>query len=95
MHELIAAVYGMSQLSSKKIWEVYNSLIKFFGNEFNVLLNIAESELRKVVHERLARVIIKNREGQLQVKPGYDGVYGEVLLNEDEKLSSQKKLMDY
>ncbi|HLC63374.1 MAG TPA: endonuclease Q family protein [Candidatus Nanoarchaeia archaeon] len=95
LHELIAAVNGISQMSSVKVNSVYNELIKNFGNEFNVLLNADEDELKKIVHEKIAKVIIKNRNGQLKVKAGYDGVYGQVLLNEDEKVLSQKKLLDY
>src|SRR3989344_3613132 len=92
LHELIAAVYGLQQVTSVKVGEVYNQLIKNFGNEFNVLLNVEEDELKRVVHEKLVNVILMNRCGKLNVKAGYDGVYGSVILKENEKLSSQKRL---
>jgi len=90
--ELIAKVYEISMLSSKKVWEVYNKLIKEFKNEFNVLMSVSEEELGRVVVEKLAKVIILNREGKLEIKAGYDGVYGEVELSDKEKVVSQKKL---
>ena len=95
LHEVIAAVYGLKQLNGKKVWEVYNLLIKEFGNEFNILLNVNENDLKKIVDERIARVIIKNRGGGLGVKPGYDGVYGEIVLDEDERIKSQRRLGEF
>jgi uncharacterized protein (TIGR00375 family) len=79
LHELIAAVYSTKLLASKKVWDVYNNLIKTFKNEFNILLNIDEEELKKIVPEKLSKVIILNRENKLKIKPGYDGVYGELI----------------
>ncbi len=95
LHELISAVYGIQQLSSKKVWEIYNLLIKNFGNEFTVLLDVSYDDLKKVVHEKLAKIIIINREGKLIIKPGYDGVYGEIVLDRHEKIISQKNLTEF
>ena len=66
-----------------KVWDIYNSLIKNFEDEFNILLNISKEELlRKNFDDKLIDLIIKNREGKIQVKPGYDGEYGEAILGE-------------
>ncbi len=80
LSEIIAELNGFP-VASRKTWQIYNSLIEKFGNEFNVLLAAAEPELKKVVEEKLAATIIKNREGKVQVEPGYDGVYGKPILN--------------
>jgi uncharacterized protein (TIGR00375 family) len=95
--ELIATVYSISLLSSKKVWEVYNLLIKKFSSEFNVLLEAPYEELIKTVDKRLADVIIKNRTGKLEIKPGYDGVYGQIVLNNEEKIrvAKQKSLTEF
>ena len=95
LHELISAVYEIKQLGSKKIWDIYNSLIEKFGNEFNVLLNISEDKLKEVVHEKLVKVIMMNREGKLKIKPGYDGVYGVIELSEKDKIKIQKSLSEF
>ncbi|MCH7567886.1 MAG: DNA helicase UvrD [Nanoarchaeota archaeon] len=85
LHELIALHFGTS-LSSKKSWEIYNFLINDFDNEFNILLNISNEEMiRKKVDEKLVELILLNREGRLEVKPGYDGEYGVVQLPEKQK----------
>ncbi len=80
LSEIIAELNGFP-VASRKTWQIYNSLIERFGNEFNVLLEAAESELKKVVDEKLAAAIMKNREGRIKVEPGYDGVYGKPILN--------------
>lgn len=87
LSELISAVIG-SPLTSKKTWELYNLLIDRFKNEFDVLLNVQQNELSKVVNEKLAAVIMKNRNGELKISPGYDGVYGKIILDDSEKQKS-------
>ncbi len=83
LHEVIALFLGTNTLLSSKVWGVYNSLIKEFGNEFNVLLNVSEQEfLSKNVDDKLIELILKNREGKIRVKPGYDGEYGVALMSE-------------
>ncbi len=97
LSELIAAVHKINQIYSKKVWDIYNKLILRFNSEFNVLLNVNYNDLKEVVNEKLASVIIKNREGKLKIKPGYDGVYGEIILDNENKkeIKHQKSLSDF
>jgi uncharacterized protein (TIGR00375 family) len=83
LHELIAISIG-SPLESKKTWEVYNELIGKFDNEFNILLNVSRSDfVFKGVSSNLAELILLARENKLEVKPGFDGEYGKVILPEN------------
>ncbi len=85
LHELISLRLG-NNMQSKKVWETYNSLIRLFGNEFNILLNVSKEELiKQKVDEKLIDLIMKNRAQKIKVKPGYDGVYGEALLGEKQE----------
>jgi uncharacterized protein (TIGR00375 family) len=85
LNELIVLVYG-GTLQSKKNWEIYHSLINLFGNEFNILLKITREELIKAnIDNRLINLILKNREGKIKIKPGYDGVYGKAVLEKNQK----------
>ncbi len=78
--EIIAAVTGTEQLYSKRIWDDYNKLIKAFGSEFDVLLNADEAAMQKVVHPRIAELVVMVREGKVRIRPGFDGVYGSLIL---------------
>lgn len=83
LHELIALAKA-SSLATRKTWLVYNNLIEKFGNEFNILLNISETELMKALpnDKLLVQLIINNRIGNIRVQPGFDGQYGIPLLKE-------------
>src|SRR3989338_9144912 len=89
LSELISAVIS-SPLASKKVMEIYNLLTSRFASELNILLNTEKNELLKVVNEKLVDVIIKNRSGGLKIIPGYDGVYGKIILGDEEKQTSLK-----
>jgi uncharacterized protein (TIGR00375 family) len=82
LHEIIALSLSVG-MQSVGVWKVYNNLIKEFENEFNILLNVSEEEfLKKGVNDNLVYLILKNREGQIKVKPGFDGEYGKVMMSE-------------
>lgn len=90
LHEILTLYYNVS-MNSKKIWAIYNQMISFFGNEFNILLNASKEDFQKQeIDKGVIELILKNREGKINVKPGYDGVYGEAIL--EIKKSEQKKL---
>jgi len=85
LHELVS-LHLNSSLSSKKTWDLYNILVKDFKNEFDILLEVSGEEMRsKNIDEKLVDLILRNRQGKIRVKPGYDGTYGEVLLEEEQK----------
>ena len=90
LSELISKVYNTS-VATKKVWEEFNKLIKEFGSELNVLLNIPEEKLKLVSGEKLAKLIIKNRNNELKIQPGYDGVYGQLILSGNIKTKSHQK----
>lgn len=89
LSEILGEVLGISQLYSKKIWEEYNKLIKNFDNELNISLNVPLDKLKLVVNEKIAEVIIKNREGKINIQPGFDGQYGKPVFND--KIETQEK----
>jgi len=93
LSELLAAIYN-TQIFSKKVWEESTKLVKEFGSELNILLEAPEDKLRLLTHEKIAKIIIKNRKGELKVQPGYDGVYGRLLLNESTSIKQPQKRLD-
>jgi len=84
LSELISFVIG-NDVYTKKVWSVYEILIERFGNEFAVLLDASETELRKLVKDKLVELIMKNRAGKLKLEPGYDGVYGHLIIEKEKK----------
>ncbi|MBL7050994.1 DNA helicase UvrD [Candidatus Woesearchaeota archaeon] len=84
LSEIISALIG-SPVASTKVWPIYNKLIEAFDSEYNVLLNVEKNELIKIVSEELADAIIKNRNGEIVIMPGYDGEYGVPVLGEQKE----------
>ena len=80
LQELVCNVNGIKGLGSKKAFGIFDELIKNFKSEYNILLNVPGEELNKVVDQKLTSAILANRENKIEVKPGYDGVYGEPQL---------------
>ena len=93
LSEVISGTVG-EKVESKKVWDEYYKLTNAFGNEFEVLLNIGEKELKKITSEKIADNLIRNRLQKIPFKPGYDGVYGIPIFDgtaiEEEKISGPK-----
>jgi uncharacterized protein (TIGR00375 family) len=89
LSEIIAAVLGVDSPSVQKVWGVYNSLIEKFGNEYAVLIDAPRDALSVVAGENVADVVVRVREGQIKVEPGYDGVYGRLILSSESLVDNQ------
>ncbi len=89
LSELIAGLYN-TQAFSKKVFEVHAKLMKEFGNELAVLLEVPETKLKDVVNDKIVSAIITNRRGGIQVQPGYDGVYGKAIFGAEELAKPEK-----
>ncbi|HLD10985.1 MAG TPA: endonuclease Q family protein [Candidatus Nanoarchaeia archaeon] len=95
LSELICHAYNIKQPTSKKCQEIYEALISKYKNEFNVLLNLNDFSN---LEPKLVDLILKNRNRQLHIKPGYDGVYGEIIDEEfktKEYETTQKGLFNF
>jgi len=84
LSEIIARVLNLDSPSTQKVWSIYNSLIEKFGDEYTVLIDASVDALSRVADERIAEAIVRVREGRVKVAPGYDGVYGRLVLSADE-----------
>jgi len=93
LSELIASVYS-TQPFSKKVWTESSKIIKEFGSELNVLLKAPEENLKIVTSEEIVKIIIKNRNGELKIQPGYDGVFGKLVLNDSNYIKQPQKRLD-
>ena len=89
LSEIISSLIS-SGVASKKTWEIANKLTARFGSELNVLLEAPEEELKKLVDQNLVDAIMKNRQGKIEIQPGYDGEYGIPIFKESDKKVFEK-----
>ena len=83
LSEIIAAVLGANSPSTQAVWKNYNLLVEKFSNEYTVLIDAPMDAVAKVVDTPIAQAIIEVRNGTAKVTPGYDGVYGQLVLGVD------------
>ncbi|MFQ6087176.1 MAG: endonuclease Q family protein, partial [Candidatus Bathyarchaeia archaeon] len=91
LSEIIATVLGVSYPSTQKVWDIYNTLIAKFGNEYAVLIDASREEMSKIVNPEIAEAIARVRKWKVKVVPGYDGVYGQLLIFPEQKETLLKR----
>jgi len=84
LEEIIAQALGASP-GTKRVFEEYRGLVERFGGEFALLLDLPEEEIEREIPGRIGRAILKVRRGELEIRPGYDGVYGEIRIPLEEE----------
>lgn len=80
LSEIIATVLGATSPSTQAVWKIYNLLVGKFGDEYTVLINAPKDALAEVVDVTIADAVVRVRTGSVRVVPGYDGVYGKLVL---------------
>jgi len=78
---VIAQAIGVESEASSSVWNIYSALIARFGNEYSILLEATVEEIAETSDMRIAQAILKVRNDEAVVIPGYDGVYGVLDLN--------------
>jgi PHP family Zn ribbon phosphoesterase len=76
LSEIIGYVYSTSP-NSKKAWSIYYGLIREFGSEYRLLIETPVEEIEKR-DKKLAHIVEMVRNDRVRIRPGYDGVYGEI-----------------
>ncbi len=59
----------------------YRKILEKFGNEFAVF-EASEEEIKKNVEPKIAKAILRVKQQRVSWRPGYDGVFGELKLEE-------------
>ncbi len=81
LEEIIAEARGAA-VGTGAVREEYFKLCREFGGEFNVLLDVPLDDLVSTASPRVVEALRRVREGQVVIKPGYDGVFGEIHIFE-------------
>jgi PHP family Zn ribbon phosphoesterase len=55
-----------------------DALLQEGRTEFGVLLDLPSNELERATSKEIAASILAMREGRVEIRPGYDGVFGVV-----------------
>jgi uncharacterized protein (TIGR00375 family) len=92
LEEIIAGAIGQNP-GTKAVWREYYNIIGKLGTEFNILIDANEEDIKNATTERIAQGIMRVRNGNVEIDPGYDGVYGKVKIfeNEDRKKKAIKQ----
>jgi len=75
LDEILAWVHGVGT-NTVRVRATADALISRFDTELDVLLHVPEQELRDASDPEIASAIQTVRQGDIRVRPGYDGVYG-------------------
>ena len=82
LDEIIAEVMGVG-VGTKGVEQEYNKLVQQGGSEFEILLDLPPDEIAKIASSKLYDAIMHVRRGELQIVPGYDGVFGKISIFPD------------
>lgn len=83
LEEVLSAVLGRG-VNTKTVQSEYMRLVMEGGSEFRILLDMSLKELSGLCTDRTTEAIIRMREGNINITPGYDGEFGKITIFETE-----------
>jgi len=91
--EIISQVLNLGK-DTKGVKREYDNVTRL-GSEFEILLDIPIEDIKNKGFSDIASAIQKVREGNIQIKPGFDGVFGEVKIfsSLERKNKDQQKVL--
>lgn len=69
-----------STVASQKVKTTFHTLTQSVGSELDILLKTPIDEIAKAANPKIAQGISKVRNGDIVIRPGYDGEYGKVKI---------------
>lgn len=92
--EIVSEILSVGA-GSKRVQNAYQSLLKRFGPEFEILKTLRTEELEAGGIPLLGEAVKRMRTGRIVLSPGYDGVFGTIKIfepQERDRLKGQKVL---
>lgn len=92
LDKIIAEAIGVKGRGSAAVQKQYRQMIKDFGNELFILLDL---DLKNVagIDTRIAEGLRRVREGELLIEPGFDGRYGKINIFSESDNNKQTALL--
>jgi uncharacterized protein (TIGR00375 family) len=84
LEEIIAEAAGVGR-DTAVVRNEYLKLCRQFGSEFEVLISAPFEALKAATQEKVAQGVIRARQGEVIINPGYDGEFGTVRIFPEEK----------
>ncbi len=78
--DLVAEVMGRG-VNTKGVQGKYMETLSALGNEFRVLLDTPQDDIKKAAGDDIADAVSRMRTGDLYIEPGYDGEFGVIRLD--------------
>ncbi len=91
LEEIIADAFKVG-VQSQQVRNEYLSLVNKCGGEIQILLDLSPEFIREHFNAAIGERILAVREGKVSIKEGYDGVYGEIKVQVEQKNEEQLKL---
>ncbi|MDD5454582.1 MAG: endonuclease Q family protein [Candidatus Ratteibacteria bacterium] len=91
LEEIIADALKVG-VQTQQVRNEYLSLVNKYGGEFQILLDLSAEFIREHFSAPIGERILAVREGKVSIKEGYDGVYGEIKVQVEQKDEGQLKL---
>ena len=89
LKEILAEIHGANP-NTKVVRQTYQALLNKVGSEFNLLLHWPLDELKEVANEIIVEAIRRMRSGEVYIKEGYDGEYGQIKVFGDGELAKSR-----
>ncbi len=78
LDKIIAEALNVKSRQSNQVQKEYQHLLKSFGSELEILLNLDLDKFSQEIDFRILAGLKRMRQGVLIIKPGFDGQYGEI-----------------
>jgi uncharacterized protein (TIGR00375 family) len=90
LREIIAEVKKVGP-DTKTVQQEYNHIVTQAGSEFEALLKKSEKELKTFCNNKVAQGIIRVRNAQVNIHPGFDGEYGKIEIFKENEANENKQ----
>ncbi len=90
----ILALALKSEIYSEKVQGTWRALVRAFGSEIAVLIDIAPDEIAKIAGGAVAGLIGSFRLAEFKIEEGGGGQYGRIVFEEKERAGRAQKRLD-